>query len=35
MFQRLPVAPAEVKADITSDNILNHIRQYFLLCIEQ
>ena len=32
MLERLPIALAQVKADITSENLLNEIRQiiYFL-----
>ena len=35
MFQRLPIALAQVKAGNTSDNFLNEICQKNLLCIEQ
>ena len=35
MLQRLPIALAQVKAGNTSENLLNEIRQIYILCIEQ
>ena len=35
MLQRLSVVLAQVKAGITSENLLNEIRQLFIICIEQ
>ena len=33
MLQRLPIALAQVKAGNNSENLLNEIRQMFILCI--
>ena len=35
MPQRLPVALAQVKAGNNSENLLNEVRQVFMLCINQ
>ena len=36
MFQRLPIAPAQVKAGNNSESLLNEIRQIvYFLCINQ
>ena len=34
MFQRLPIALEQIKADNTSENLLNEIRQTIYFCIE-
>ena len=35
MFQRLPIALAQVKAGNNSESLLNEVRQLFTLCINQ
>ena len=35
MLQRLPITLAKVKAGNTSENLLNGIRQIYILCIDQ
>ena len=35
MLQRLPITLAKVKASNTSENLLNEIRQIYILCIDQ
>ena len=35
MLQRLPITLAKVKAGNTSENLLNEIRQIYILCIDQ
>ena len=35
IYQRLPIALAQVKAGNRSENLLNYIRQTYILCIEQ
>ena len=35
MLQRLPISLAKVKAGNTSENLLNEIRQIYILCIDQ
>ena len=35
MPQRLPVALAQVNAGNNSENLLNEVRQVFMLCINQ
>ena len=34
MLQRLPIAPAQVKAGNTSGNLLNESEKSYILCIE-
>ena len=35
MLQRLPKALAKIKADNNSGNLLNEIKEIFILCINQ
>ena len=35
MLQRLPIAYAQVKAGNTSENLINEMRQFIILCIER
>ena len=35
MLQRLPIALAQMKAGNNSENLLNEIRQFFIICINQ
>ena len=35
MFQKLPITLALEKAHNTSENLLNEIRQIYILCIEK
>ena len=35
MFQRLSIAPTQVKGCNTSKNVLNIMRKSYILCIEQ
>ena len=35
MLQRLPITLAKVKAGNTSENLLNEIRQIYILCTDQ
>ena len=35
MLQRLPIALAQMKAGNNSENLLNEIRQFFIICINK
>ena len=35
MLQRITIALAQVKAEENSENLLNEIRQFFILCVNQ